>query len=68
MTDPCRICGHNELRDLGTALAHWREAPKGMAYEHVTRCRDVEACRQRIADQGDIWPLEERPGDHRRAS
>jgi hypothetical protein len=45
--DRCALCAHPDKRDLGTSLAHWRDAPKGMAYEHVVRCTDVRACRAR---------------------
>lgn len=32
MTDPivCQLCGHSDKRDLGTSLAHWRDAPAGV--------------------------------------
>ena len=55
--DRCAICNHPDKRDLGTSLAHWRDAPLGMAYEHVVRCSDVDACRRRVSNQGDVWPL-----------
>jgi len=70
MIDPilCQLCGNPDKRDLHKALVHWIEAPMGMAYSHVDVCRDREACKRRVAIQGDIWPLVEQPGDHRRAS
>jgi len=67
-TDVCALCGHTDKRDLGTRLVHWRASPPGMAYEHVLGCRDVEACRGRVANQGAVWPLIETTGDRRRAS
>ena len=57
--DRCALCGHPDKRDLGTSLAHWRDAPPGMAYEHITACRDRDACRARVQAQGDLWPLVE---------
>ncbi len=55
----CAICNHPDPRDLSVSLVHWRDAPAGMAYEHVERCRDRDACRRRLEDQGDVWPLVE---------
>lgn len=70
MTEPeqCSICSHSDKRDLGTSLAHWRDAPAGMGYSHITACVDRAKCRQRVADQGSVWPLVEQANDHRRAS
>lgn len=58
-TEPesCAICGHPDKRDLTYRLAHWLEAPPGMAYEHIERCRDDAACRARLGDKP--WPLVE---------
>jgi hypothetical protein len=69
MTDPdrCSICGHTEPRDLTTSLAHWRDAPKGMAYSHETRCSDVRACKRRVELAGKPWPLVEAASDRRTA-
>ena len=68
MTDQtCAICGHPEPRDLGTSLAHWRDALPGMAYEHIAACRDRAACRARVQAQGDLWPLVETANDRRSA-
>lgn len=69
MTDPivCQLCGHSDKRDLGTSLAHWRDAPAGMGYEHVVRCRDAEACRARVQAAGAVWPLVVEASDHRMA-
>lgn len=60
-TEPesCAICGHTDSRDLRYALAHWKVAPPGMAYEHVARCLDRDACRARVTAVGDVWPLVE---------
>lgn len=62
--DPCAICAHPDPRDLHRALVHWRDAPQGMAYSHVIRCRDVGACKRRLT--GKPWPLVEEAGDHAR--
>lgn len=56
----CQLCGSEERRDLRWSLVKWADAEPGMAYEHVGRCNDEDACRRRIADQGESWPLEER--------
>jgi hypothetical protein len=60
-TEPtrCAICGWTDKRDLRFALVHWLEAEPGMAYQHVEACRDRDACRARVADQGETWPLVE---------
>jgi hypothetical protein len=55
--DTCAICNHPDKRDLGTSLAHWRDALPGMAYSHVIRCVDSSACRRRVEAVGDVWPL-----------
>lgn len=57
--DRCALCGNVDPRDITTSLAHWREAPQGMAYEHVVRCRDVSACRARVHAQKKTWSLVE---------
>jgi hypothetical protein len=57
--EKCSICGHTDRRDLRYGLAHWRDAPPGMAYEHVARCLDRAACRARVEAIGDVWPLVE---------
>jgi hypothetical protein len=58
-TEPtrCALCGHADRRNLRYALAHWREAEPGMAYEHIQACSDRAACRARVEQQGDVWPL-----------
>jgi len=64
-TEPerCAICGNTDRRDLRYALAHWREAAPGMAYEHVARCLDRDACRARVESQDGTWPLVEVKSD-----
>ena len=57
--DFCAICGWTDKRDLRWGLVHWSKADPGMSYAHVGRCSDEPACRQRVRDQGDAWPLEE---------
>lgn len=61
----CAVCGHPDKRDLGVSLAHWRDAPRGMAYEHVERCVDVTACRRRVELAKKPWPLVEQASDLR---
>ena len=60
-TEPeaCRLCNNTDRRDLRYALVHWRDAPLGMAYEHVARCLDRAACRARLTSRGAEWPLTE---------
>ena len=53
----CALCGHTDGRDLRYALVHWRDAPPGMGYEHVTACIDRAACRARLTSRGEGWPL-----------
>lgn len=54
---PCALCNHSDKRDLGTSLAHWRDAPIGMGYSHVIRCLDQVACKRRVEQAGGTWPL-----------
>lgn len=53
----CRLCGHQEPRDIGFRLVHWKVAEPGMSYEHVSACRDYAACRVRVERAGRTWPL-----------
>jgi hypothetical protein len=55
----CALCGHTDRRDLVYRLAHWLEAEPGMAYEHIQACADRAACRARVQQQGESWPLVE---------
>lgn len=55
----CVLCGNTDHRDLRVALVHWRDGEPGMAYEHVPRCIDHDACRARVAANGELWPLVE---------
>lgn len=68
-TEPtrCELCGHTERHDIRVSLVHWRDAPLGMAYEHLPRCIDRSACKRRVADQGDIWPLVESANERKSA-
>lgn len=61
-TEPtrCALCGNTDRRALRTALAHWRDAPPGMAYEHIDACSDRDACRARVTANGNVWPLVEK--------
>ena len=59
--EKCALCGHTDKRDLTYRLAHWLEAPPGMAYEHVPRCREDAECRTRLALAKKRWPLVENP-------
>jgi hypothetical protein len=63
----CAICNHPDKRDLGTSLAHWRDALPGMAYEHITACLDRAACRSRVEAAKKLWPLVEERTDLRSA-
>ena len=58
-TEPtvCALCRNTDRRDLRYRLAHWREAEPGMAYDHISRCIDERACRSRVEQQGEGWPL-----------
>lgn len=55
----CRICANTDKRDLEYGLVHWKEAEPGMAFEHVPRCRDRDACRARVLQAEMSWPLKE---------
>lgn len=58
-TEPirCALCGWTDKRDLRTGLAHWRDALPGMGYSQIDRCKDEAACRARVRDNGEAWPL-----------
>lgn len=48
----CALCGL-EAGTLRVALVRWLDR----RYDKVLRCTDVEGCRKRVADQGDVWPI-----------
>lgn len=54
--ETCVLCGATGS-DVRMRLVHWRDAPPGMSYSHVPRCEDRQACRARVEDQGEPWPL-----------
>ncbi len=68
-TEPtrCELCGWTNRHDIRVSLVHWRDAAPGMAYEHLARCVDRGECKQRVADQGDTWPLVESANERRSA-
>jgi hypothetical protein len=44
-------------------LVAWRDWQAiGHRYEDVDRCTDVEACRARVAANGEEWPVEDPAG------
>jgi hypothetical protein len=51
----CEICGHVG-DDVRLQLAWFRERKYGPVQD-VRRCLDHEACRQRVEQGGDPWPL-----------
>lgn len=55
----CQLCGITGS-DVTTSVVRWRpEFTTGKTFEAVARCRDHVACRQRLVDMGDAWPLDE---------
>ena len=56
---PCRLCGSIDRRGLTFRLVHWKLSEPGMAYEHVVRCIDDQACRARVETAKKPWPLVE---------
>ncbi len=51
MNRRCELCGDD--RDTKTALAWYREG----GVRAIDRCRDIEACRERVTDRDEEWPL-----------
>jgi hypothetical protein len=60
----CGLCGAegHEGRELFWArLVEWTEAEQLRAgkprYEAIARCRDFQACRRRVEERGQAWPI-----------
>ena len=55
----CVICGHQPWNGEGVrmALIRWRDGDG--RFGAGPRCSDVEACRRRVLDAGEDWPLSE---------
>jgi hypothetical protein len=62
-TEPteCSLCGAKG-REIRTRLVEWVDALPGMRFAHISRCDDEPTCRQRLAAQGEKWPIVEREG------
>ena len=64
---PCALCGFEGHRDreVRLELVAYREPdpkPEGWKpYDHVPRCVDRAACRERVAAIPEPWPLVEEP-------
>jgi hypothetical protein len=55
------LCGwHDEFGGIAMRLAWYREGGPETAIVALPRCLDVEACRSRVAANGETWPLLER--------
>jgi hypothetical protein len=53
----CALCGV-EGPQVRVALVEWADAVTER-FSSLPRCSDVADCRQRVEQQGDIWPLAE---------
>ena len=51
----CVLCGHVGP-DVAVRLILWKD---GQPYGCGPRCKDVDACHQRVLDQGDVWPVDD---------
>ena len=57
----CELCGR-QAADVSTAVVRWLEPVRENEwYGRILRCKDHEACRQRVRDIGDTWPLLNEP-------
>ena len=55
----CDICGALNV-PIRHGLVAWLDyAVIGHRYEDVDRCVDVAACRARVAESGETWPIED---------
>jgi hypothetical protein len=52
----CAICA-TDSKDVIVQLCHWRGTKP--EYTAEPRCKDVEACRRTVQEQGAAWPLME---------
>jgi hypothetical protein len=50
----CEICGDRQT--VRHAVVAWVQ-PVGGRYESIDRCVDVAACKERVAMNGDPWPV-----------
>lgn len=50
----CDLC--SERGTVEAALVAWKSPVFGK-YESVDRCVDKDACRSRLADRGEEWPI-----------
>ena len=54
----CLICGI-EGPQVRIALVEWRD-PEPKRFDAIPRCSDVASCKERVAAEGEPWPLVER--------
>jgi len=54
----CQICLHRSA-DVTSSMVRWRDPLPGAEYQEQMRCRDHTACRQRVEDFGDLWPVDD---------
>lgn len=52
----CEVC-YREGSDIERGWARYREGKE--PYQIIDRCVDRAACRQRVQERGDVWPLED---------
>lgn len=57
----CLICGDTS-RDVTVGLVAWREPVGRELFSSIPRCRNRGACKRRVEQIGDEWPLLE-PGE-----
>ena len=55
----CELCGLYGS-DVAIGLAWYREADPSQQVQPIARCLDVDACRSRVEQRGEQWPLRER--------
>lgn len=60
----CGLCGmegHDGRDVLWARLVEWTEVEQRRAgkprYEAIARCRDFQACRTRVEERGQAWPI-----------
>jgi hypothetical protein len=55
----CDLCGAPNVA-VRHGLVAWKDWQViGHRYEDVDRCVDVDACRARVAEAGEEWPVED---------
>jgi hypothetical protein len=53
----CLLCGA-DAGEITVRLVEWREPIAGRRYEHLPRCREVDACWTRVTSiAGEDWPV-----------